>query len=565
MSTTVHPKAPARGTITVPVTLDPETRSATGELKLSGLAAPYERKSLDIGFTEVIARDAFATSIASDDIFLLWQHDSAQPLARKSAGNLEVRNTPEGVRFTATLPNTTLARDAVELVRSGTIDELSFGFVVERDGWEVRDGEKVRVVKRGKLLELSLVSRAAYGKETNVANRGRGGSKAELQARIERTVAHHRLNRPRVTASPYTPDGPYSYYRDLLSTGLEASYREAAVRAGAELMGPIGDPGFLRNNLHGGIPEARARLNQLHRHLVETRDLTTTATDGGGFIPTAPVHIADAFAASVRNRGTLPFVLPVKPLPEKGMTVATPRITTGLDTEVNTTENVAPSTADLVESRTDIPVSMIRGYEDVSTQLLDRAEPGIDEVIAVELGRSLAEQLDLLLFTGSGSGKYLLGLDSVSGITTTSYTDASPTQAEAWAKLVENAAAVATALGDEPDLLLLHPRRHAWLFGSIWSATTPVLPYGMRAVPCPTITTTAGGSTNEDRAYTLASSELPVLLAPPVFEVMIQTDGLSDALTVRCIARQYASALFGRRPEAIGVVSGTGLATPSTY
>jgi len=199
MSTTTTPKAPARGRITVPVRLDPETRSATGELRLSGLAAPYNRTSQDIGFYEELLPGAFH-SLDAGDVLLLWQHRDDSPLARRSAGNLELEDAPDGIRFSATLPSTSIARDAVELVRSGVVSEMSFGFVVEKDKWENRGGKRIRIVERAELYELSLVTEAAYGRATNVSNRNRGN--VALQRRIESAVEAMRRTPTPVTESP---------------------------------------------------------------------------------------------------------------------------------------------------------------------------------------------------------------------------------------------------------------------------------------------------------------------------------------------------------------------------
>jgi HK97 family phage prohead protease len=62
-----------------------------------------------LGFIEVLERGAFASSLRKGDQVLLWQHDTAQPLARRSAGNLTLEETERGLEFTAELPNTSLA------------------------------------------------------------------------------------------------------------------------------------------------------------------------------------------------------------------------------------------------------------------------------------------------------------------------------------------------------------------------------------------------------------------------------------------------------------------------
>lgn len=555
MSTTV---APTRAHVTVPVILDPETRTAGGELKLSGLAAPYERESLDIGFYEVIERGAFG-SLEDNDVLLLWQHRDDQPLARVSAGNLMLEDARDGIRFTAKLPATTLARDAVELVRSGVVTEMSFGFVVESDRWETRGDKRVRVVKAADLFELSLVTEAAYGKATSVANR------SSLQRQIESTVA--RMRKTPTTVDPYEPGSEHSYFRDLYEVALRKAGEDAMVEAriaGLPVLGPIESSDRFPSRVHGGLEEAEARLKKLDKHLRETRDLTTTATDGGGFaLANAPVFVSDLFANAVRANAALPFILPREPLPEYGMSVSTARITTGLSTALQSSENAAVNEVDLVEAEVASPVSTFSGQVDMSQQLFDQAAPGFDAMVASELGKSLAGNVDTLLLTGTGTAPQLRGLDNVSGITTVAYTDGTPTQAEFWPKLVEAAARLATALGKPPTHVLAHPRRIAWLsawIDSAGNAVAPELPFGMRLVPVSSITTTSGAGTNEDRAYVIAADELPIMLGD--VRVMIFPQVLSATLTVRTRAHQFASALFGRRPEAIAVVAGTGLTAP---
>ena len=57
------------------------------------------------------------------------------------------------------------------------------------------------------------------------------------------------------------------------------------------------------------------------------------------------------------------------------------------------------------------------------------------------------------------------------------------------------------------------------------------------------------------------ADELPVYSSAPVFRISFDVAG-SGTLTAKVAAYQYVSALFTRRPEAIGKVSGTGLIAP---
>jgi hypothetical protein len=63
------------------------------------------------------------------------------------------------------------------------------------------------------------------------------------------------------------------------------------------------------------------------------------------------------------------------------------------------------------------------------------------------------------------------GLRAVTGITANAYTDASPTQAEFWPVLAKTVADVGTALGAPANVIVMHPRRYAWVINWKDSAT----------------------------------------------------------------------------------------------
>jgi hypothetical protein len=62
----------------------------------------------------------------------------------------------------ATLPNTTVGRDARELISKGIVDSMSFGFTVARNGEEWSADGTVRTLTRISLHEVSIVSFPAY-------------------------------------------------------------------------------------------------------------------------------------------------------------------------------------------------------------------------------------------------------------------------------------------------------------------------------------------------------------------------------------------------------------------
>jgi hypothetical protein len=150
---------------------------------------------------------------------------------------------------------------------------------------------------------------------------------------------------------------------------------------------------------------------------------------------------------------------------------------------------------------------------------------------------------------------------AVTGITSNAYTDATATQAEAWPVVCKTYSDVATALGQSPSVVLLHPRRSAWFTNWKDSATGAQAPlrWPAQAVEVPAIGTTYGAGT-EDEVYVLRADELPIYTSPPAFRVFFEPG--SNTLTARLTATQYVSGLFTRRPEAIGKIAGSGLIAP---
>lgn len=136
-------------------------------MRISGYAAVFNSESENLGgFIETIEPGAFADSLRNDDIVLLNGHDSKQPLARVSAGNLELSEDAAGLKFSALLPDTAGARDLFRLVSDGILKSMSFGFSVagvEGEYWtEGRNGLLMRTIRRANLMEISPVTWPAY-------------------------------------------------------------------------------------------------------------------------------------------------------------------------------------------------------------------------------------------------------------------------------------------------------------------------------------------------------------------------------------------------------------------
>ena len=140
-----------------------ELRDEGDGMTFTGYAALWDSPSQPLPFTESIKRGAFKRSLQSrNDIKLLWNHDTGAILGSTRAGTLTLSEDDRGLRATAKFPNTTLGRDTAELIRTGNVDSMSFGFSVPDGGdkWS-QDGSQ-RTLLSVRIHEVSLVAFPAY-------------------------------------------------------------------------------------------------------------------------------------------------------------------------------------------------------------------------------------------------------------------------------------------------------------------------------------------------------------------------------------------------------------------
>jgi HK97 family phage prohead protease len=143
-------------------TVDFEVRAEGDGMTFTGYASVFNSPSEDLGgFVEYVAPGAFKRSLQSrNEVKLLWNHDSGEPLASLRGGTMQLVEDEVGLRVTAKLPNTTRGRDIAELLRTKVIDSMSFGFNVIKDSWS-RDGQ-TRTLESVRLFETSIVAFPAY-------------------------------------------------------------------------------------------------------------------------------------------------------------------------------------------------------------------------------------------------------------------------------------------------------------------------------------------------------------------------------------------------------------------
>jgi uncharacterized protein len=137
---------------------------ADGKTRITGLAVPYGQTSEDLGgFREIFVAGAFADSLMENrDVMADVEHDAAKKLARRKAGTMDLRDTPDGLRVAITLPDTSLGRDTAEEVRSGLLDGMSIVFSGPESQWMGKGKDTIRKVTKANLRAVTLTAYPAY-------------------------------------------------------------------------------------------------------------------------------------------------------------------------------------------------------------------------------------------------------------------------------------------------------------------------------------------------------------------------------------------------------------------
>jgi len=138
------------------------------EVILRGYAAVYNSDSENMGgFYEQIAPGAFR-DVMGDDVRAYLNHDENRLLGRVSSGTLTISSDDRGLYYEVKMPNTTYAKDLIELMKRGDINQSSFAFLIGDDYWEERNGETYRIItKISRLLDVSPVAQPAYPDATS--------------------------------------------------------------------------------------------------------------------------------------------------------------------------------------------------------------------------------------------------------------------------------------------------------------------------------------------------------------------------------------------------------------
>jgi HK97 family phage major capsid protein len=355
----------------------------------------------------------------------------------------------------------------------------------------------------------------------------------------------------------YRKDEQYktSFYRDLLDMKSDPTAAERVMRHQAQTKEQI-----LRTNPN------------------------STAGQGGEFVP--PLWLQEDWIKLAKAGRTTADLCRQVPLPQNTNSINFPTVATGATTATQSDAGSVSST-DVTTSSYAISVRTIAGQQDISQQLLDRSIPGFDQVIFEELHGRYAINVDSQVITGDGNAPNLKGLDNVASINTVTYTQTTPAVGAAgglYAKIASAVSSINTTRYLPPNVIVMHPRRWAFIVAASDSNNRPLLPPTMAQNPVgvfqnvaaesivgsiqnlpvvidPNITTTAGAGTNEDAIYVLRSDDL-WLMEDDHLRTRVLSEVLSGTLQVRLQLYNYLT--FGvRYAKSICKISGTGLVTPT--
>ena len=333
------------------------------------------------------------------------------------------------------------------------------------------------------------------------------------------------------------------------------------------------------------------RLRRHSAHETEKRALGNTGAvggSGGEFAP--PKWLVDQWINLIRPGRITADLFQHQTVPAGVASVNFPRILTGTTTAIQSTQNTALSQTDMTTGSVQTGFATIGGKQVSSQQLLDQTAINFDQVIlgdlAADYGQRVGSQIFLGTGTGSGTGAVVNGLQNATIGSTQTWTQASPTPAGFYGQAGSLLAAFLGKRLLPPNCWVMAPRRWYWLASSVDGQGRPLVvpngqafntmatqadasaPYGLvgtfHGLPVfidPQVPTNLGAGTNQDVVYLLRTDDLVLFESEPQVETFRET--YADSLGVLFRMYAYVGTILNRHTESLGVITGTGLVTPT--
>lgn len=162
-----------------------EVRGETDSPVIFGHAAVFNVSANVQGrFEERFLPGAFADSIRSGNIVMLWDHDSRNVLGSTAAGTLKVYEDEIGLAVECNPPRS--AEREIEAIRRGDVRGMSLLFRKPEVSWERRSaGLPIRTISKADVVEVSPTAIPIY-KSTDVSVRSSADVLSELDSEAAR-------------------------------------------------------------------------------------------------------------------------------------------------------------------------------------------------------------------------------------------------------------------------------------------------------------------------------------------------------------------------------------------
>jgi HK97 family phage major capsid protein len=381
----------------------------------------------------------------------------------------------------------------------------------------------------------------------------RNSANAEIAAKVDSQVESRQIGGARVTSEEATYHNRSK--NDFLADAIAAEF--------------------------GGSYDARERIARYQREVLDTRDSGTS--NFAGLV--VPQYLVDSFA-TLRRAGRPVLDISVNSaLPAQGMTLNIGRLTTGVTSYVQASENTAPTESSPDDTLLTINVNTVASMFDLSKQAVLRGT-GIETQLLGDAVRSYQTKVDALAINGSGSSGEHRGILNTSGINAVTYTDASPTYAEFFPKLVQAITDISTNFFGSATHIVMHPSLAGCILRALDGSNRPQFTsnlgnpqnaagtfqrpgydlggfqiLGIPVVLDANMPVNLGTGTNEtavivgnfDESYVFEDNS-----GTPLYVRFEQPDG---NIAIRTVVFGFSAYTAGKYPAAFSAITGTGLIT----
>lgn len=358
---------------------------------------------------------------------------------------------------------------------------------------------------------------------------------------------------------------------------ISAVVSPTVVKSEARTYHPKADASFMADAFAAQFNNDYSAQERLNRHMNEER-IERRDVDSSNFAGlVVPQYLTELAAPYARAGRPTADIANKHQLPASGLTISLSKITTGSSVAAQT-EKASVSETNMDDTKLDISVNTYAGQQSVTRQALERGT-NVDTIVMNDLVRAYHTSLNTAV---------VAELLASAGQTVT-YTDASPTVPELYPKLLDAIQKVQTTFFGGPNVIIMHPRRLAFILASLDSQNRPLAvptPYAMNAVAVgsgavqygnsgysiaglpvvtdATVSTAQGAGTNQDTIYVGNAQELHLWEQGNGEPMMLRFEQPSAAkLEVLAVVYGYAAFTANRYPNAFAQINGTGLVTPT--